>query len=107
MKQVNITFDSALNDASWTLLDEIGKFQKVEGHLFNNLKGCLKVAIETYLTIKTAEALGHKSVQIGNVADELLEQLEETHTALCLSPDYIGSIRYNKNKAAIAKAKGE
>ena len=107
MDQVKIAFDDALNDASWTLLDEIGKFQKVEGHLFNNLKSCLKAAIETYLTVKTAETPDHKSAKAANVAGELLEQLEETHSALCFSPDYIGSLRYNKNKAVIAKAKGE
>lgn len=107
MDQVNVTFDDALNVAAWTLLDEVGKFQKVEAHLFNNLKGCLKAAIETYLTVKTAEALEHKSFRVADVADELLEQLEETHSALCFAPDYIGSLRYNKNKAVIAKAKGE
>lgn len=42
---------NALNDAAWKLLDEI---QIVEGKpvsaiLFNNLKPCLKAAIETYL----------------------------------------------------------
>lgn len=47
---VEIEFDNALNEAGWDLLDKIGNFQHVEPHLFNNLKGCLKSAIETYLT---------------------------------------------------------
>lgn len=47
--KVEIDYDDALNEAGWVLLDEIGKFQKVEGHLFNNMKGCLKAAIEKYL----------------------------------------------------------
>ncbi|HCI5436964.1 hypothetical protein [Enterobacter hormaechei] len=40
-------------------------------------------------------------------APELLEQLIETHSALCFTPDYLGSLRYEKNKAAIAKALGK
>ena len=106
MDQINVTSDDALNDAAWTLLDEIGKFQKVEGHLFNNLKGCLKAAIETYLSVKTKDAIESERIR-QMVMREVLEQLEETHSALCFAPDYIGSLRYNKNKAAIAKAKGE
>lgn len=39
--------------------------------------------------------------------DALLEELEETHAALCLTPDYIGTLRYRKNAAVIANAKGE
>lgn len=40
-------------------------------------------------------------------APELLEELIETHSALCFTPDYLGSLRYEKNKAAIAKALGK
>lgn len=47
-----IEFDDALNEAGWTLLEEIQKYQEVDGYLFNNLKGCLKAAIETYLNAK-------------------------------------------------------
>ena len=40
-------------------------------------------------------------------APELLEELEETHAALCFTSDYIGTLRYERNKSAIAKARGE
>lgn len=40
-------------------------------------------------------------------APELLEELIETHSALCFTPNYLGSLRYKKNKAAIAKALGK
>lgn len=40
-------------------------------------------------------------------APELLEELIETHSALCFTPDYLGSLRYERNKAAIAKALGK
>ena len=41
-----------------------------------------------------------------NAAQTLLDNLEETHAALCFTPDYIGSLRYEQNKAAIEAAKG-
>ncbi len=41
-----------------------------------------------------------------NSAQTLLDNLEETHAALCFTPDYIGSLRYKQNKAAIEAAKG-
>lgn len=37
-------------------------------------------------------------------APDLLSELEETHAALCFTADYIGSERYKRNAAAIAKA---
>lgn len=40
-------------------------------------------------------------------APDLLEELIETHSALCFTPDYIGSLRYLRNKAAIDKALGK
>jgi hypothetical protein len=40
----------ALNEAAWKLLDKIQEYQQVDAPLFNNLKGCLKEAIESYLT---------------------------------------------------------
>ncbi len=40
-------------------------------------------------------------------APELLAELEETHAALCFTPDYIGTERHKRNSAAIAKARGE
>lgn len=43
---------------------------------------------------------------IVNSAQTLLDNLEETHAALCFTPDYIGSLRYEQNKAAIEAAKG-
>lgn len=41
----------ALNEAGWRLLEEIQNVtqEQVSPVLFNNLKGCLKVAIEVYL----------------------------------------------------------
>jgi hypothetical protein len=47
-----------------------------------------------------------KSFALVNSAQNLLEELEETHAALCFTGDYVGSLRYEKNKAAIARAKG-
>lgn len=46
--QINMT-GTALNEASWKLLDKIQEYQQVDALLFNNLKGCLKEAIEVYL----------------------------------------------------------
>lgn len=40
----------ALNNAGWLLLDKIQEHQTVDAPLFNNLKSCLKEAIELYLT---------------------------------------------------------
>lgn len=40
----------ALNNAAWVLLDKIQEHQQVDAPLFNNLKSCLKAAIEVYLT---------------------------------------------------------
>jgi hypothetical protein len=37
-------------------------------------------------------------------APELLAALEETHAALCFTPNYIGTAQYKANKYAIAKA---
>lgn len=47
-----------------------------------------------------------EDAQLAVAARDLLEQLEETHAALCFTPDYIGSARYNKNAEAILKARG-
>ena len=47
---VNLDLGSdALNSAAWVLLDELGNYSEVEPILFNNLKECLKAAIEEYL----------------------------------------------------------
>lgn len=50
---IQVPFDDAMNKAGWELL---GKIQDlgvdVPAVLFNNLKGCLKSAIEVYLTEK-------------------------------------------------------
>lgn len=37
-------------------------------------------------------------------APDLLAELEETHAALCFTANYIGTERYRRNSAAIAKA---
>lgn len=49
---IEIEYDDALNEAGYTLLEEIQKYQEVDGHLFNNLKSCLKAAIEKYNEVK-------------------------------------------------------
>ena len=43
-----------LNNAAWVLLDKIQEYQQVDAPLFNNIKSCLKAAIEVYL-IETFE----------------------------------------------------
>lgn len=50
--KIEIEWDDALNSAGWELYAEISKFQPVDAFLFNNLKGCLKIAIEEYLSKK-------------------------------------------------------
>jgi hypothetical protein len=48
---INIDLGSdVLNEASWKLLDKIQEYQQVDAPLWNNFKGCLKEAIEVYLT---------------------------------------------------------
>jgi hypothetical protein len=50
---VTVEFDDALNKAGWELLERIYALDvEVPAILFNNLKGCLKSAIEVYLTEK-------------------------------------------------------
>lgn len=47
---MKIEFDNALNEAGWELVSELRKFGDVNGHMFNNIKQCLKSAIEVYLS---------------------------------------------------------
>jgi len=49
-----------LNNAAWVLLDKIQEHQQVDAPLFNNLKGCLKEAIEVYLTEALKEKISKK-----------------------------------------------
>lgn len=42
-----------------------------------------------------------------SAAPDLFEELRETHAALCFTSGYIGSLRYERNKAAILKALGQ
>lgn len=50
---VTVEFDDALNKAGWELLERIYSLNvEVPPILFNNLKGCLKSAIEVYLQEK-------------------------------------------------------
>lgn len=50
--EIDPAYDDALNDAGWTLLEEIQKHQQVDGHLFNNLKECLRQSLITYFNYK-------------------------------------------------------
>jgi len=58
-----------------------------------------------YLKIAT-ELQGVEDARLIAAAPDLLKELEETHAALCFTSDYIGSERYKRNMAAIAKALG-
>jgi len=49
----DIEFDCALNAAGWALHSEISKHGEVSGHIFNNLKGASKVAIDCYIDEST------------------------------------------------------
>lgn len=49
---------------------------------------------------------GWANARLIAAAPDLLEELRETHAALCFTPDYIGTLRYERNKAAIARATG-
>jgi hypothetical protein len=46
---IEIEFDNALNEAGWALSNELSKYGDINGNMFNNMKGCLKIAIEAYL----------------------------------------------------------
>lgn len=52
-----VEYDDALNEASWVLFNELQKHGEVSTGLFNNLKGCLRVSIETYLKSKSPTGL--------------------------------------------------
>lgn len=47
--KIEIEYDNPLNDAAWALHEQISQYSEINGHLFNNLKSCLKAAIEEYL----------------------------------------------------------
>ncbi|GAB4003107.1 hypothetical protein GCM10028807_62890 [Spirosoma daeguense] len=51
---------------------------------------------------KEAEA----NARLMAAAPDLLEQLKETHAALCFDPKYLGSHRYEQNREVIEKAQG-
>ena len=49
-----------------------------------------------------------RNAQLIAAGPSLLYELSETHAALCMKdPEYIGSERYNRNRAALAKATGQ
>jgi hypothetical protein len=52
--KIEMTGD-ALNKAAWLLHDRISQYQEINAPLFNNIKGCLKDAIELFLTEKLEE----------------------------------------------------
>lgn len=52
-----VEYDDALNEASLVLLNELQKHGEVSTGLFNNLKGYLRVSIETYLKSKSPTCL--------------------------------------------------
>lgn len=46
---IKVELDNALNGAGLALHNELSKYGDISGGMFNNMKGCLRVAIETYL----------------------------------------------------------
>lgn len=46
--KIEMTSD-ALNNAAWLLLNKMQEYQEINAQLFNNLKPCLKEAIELFL----------------------------------------------------------
>ena len=52
---MNVEFDNALNDAGLAMIDEMRKYGDFDWGVFNNIKPCLKVAIEKYLEEKEKE----------------------------------------------------
>lgn len=50
-----VDYDDALNDAGWKLTEGLQKYGNLTGHQFNNVKGCLKEAIEVYLARKAKD----------------------------------------------------
>lgn len=59
---------------------------------------------DVFLDITTSN--DRKDALLISAAPELLNELIETHSALCFTEDYLGSFRYKKNKSVIAKALG-
>lgn len=47
--KIKMTGD-ALNNAAWLLVHKIQEHQEMNAQLFNNIKPCLKEAIELFLT---------------------------------------------------------
>ena len=52
MIEIEVGYDEALNSAGWDMIIALKEYGPLTGHQFNNMKSCLKKAIETYLAIK-------------------------------------------------------
>lgn len=48
----NIEYDNALNEAGWEMVTKLQELGPLTGEQFNNMKSCLKSAIEKYLSKK-------------------------------------------------------
>lgn len=50
-----VEFDNALNEAGWVMISELQEHGELNGGMFNAMKACLSVAIDTYLAEKGKE----------------------------------------------------
>lgn len=73
-----IEFDGALNEAGWALARELNKYGGVTGHMFNNLKSSLKVAIECYINEKEEEQAISQAKEVEWVNGELVCKVNQT-----------------------------
>lgn len=67
----------------------------------------VEIWTDTWCEFYLDEARQEANARLICAAPDLLAELEETHAALCFTPDYIGTERHKRNAAAITKARGE
>lgn len=51
-----VEYDDALNEAGWVMIERLQSYGPLNGPQFNNMKSCLKDAIEAYLDRKQKES---------------------------------------------------